>query len=89
MHDDLRSAVAADMPRLQELLATLIRMESVSADGYPAGKVREAGETIAKMLEDAGFSNAQLLESSSGHPAVFAEIPGPEGSPTVLLSPCS
>jgi acetylornithine deacetylase/succinyl-diaminopimelate desuccinylase-like protein len=85
MHDDLRSAVAADMPRLQELLATLIRMESVSADGYPAEKVREAGETIAKMLEDAGFSNAQLLESSSGHPAVFAEIPGPEGSPTVLL----
>jgi hypothetical protein len=32
MHDDLRTAVAADMPRLQELLSTLIRMRSVSAD---------------------------------------------------------
>jgi acetylornithine deacetylase/succinyl-diaminopimelate desuccinylase-like protein len=85
MHDDLKSAVADHMPRLKELLATLIRMKSVSADGYDPAGVREAGDTIVSMLEATGFDNAQLLESSNGHPAVFAEIPGPEGAPTVLL----
>lgn len=85
MHDDLRSAVAADMPRLKELLSTLVRMESVSADGYDPVGVRRAGESIVAMLEEAGFDNSQLLESSNGHPAVFAEKPGPDGAPTVLL----
>jgi acetylornithine deacetylase/succinyl-diaminopimelate desuccinylase-like protein len=85
MHDDLRAAVAADMPRLKELLATLIRMESVSAHGYDPSGVRAAGEEIRDMLDESGFSNAQLLESSDGHPAVFAEIPAPEDAPTVLL----
>ena len=85
MHEDLKSAVAADMPRLKELLATLIRMESVSADGYDPAGVRSAGEAIVALLDEAGFDNAQLLESSHGHPAVFAEKPGPEGAPTVLL----
>ena len=83
MHDDLKSAVADDMPRLKELLATLIRMKSVSAHGYDAAGVREAGEAIVSMLDDAGFEKAQLLESSNGNPAVFAEFPGPE--PTILL----
>ncbi|HEX6222308.1 MAG TPA: M20/M25/M40 family metallo-hydrolase [Acidimicrobiia bacterium] len=85
MHDDLRAAVAADMPRLKELLATLIRMESVSADGYDPAGVRKAAETLVGMLDEAGFSNCRLLESSMGHPAVFAEIPPPNGAPTVLL----
>lgn len=85
MYDDLRTAVAADMPRLKELLADLVRMESVSADGYDPAKVRSVGEKLVTMLDAAGFSNARLLESSSGHPAVFAEIPAPEGAPTLLL----
>lgn len=85
MHDDLKSAVAADMPRLQELLATLVRMESVSADGYDPAGVRKAAEAIVGMLGEAGFENPRLLESSSGHPAVFAELPAPEGAPSVLL----
>lgn len=85
MHDDLRSAVSADMPRLTELLKTLIRMKSVSAHGYDPAGVREAGEAIVAMLDDQGLANARLLESSNGNPAVFAEIPAPDGAPTVLL----
>jgi acetylornithine deacetylase/succinyl-diaminopimelate desuccinylase-like protein len=85
MHDDLRAAVAADMPRLTELLKTLIRMESVSAHGYDPEGVRGAGETIVGMLSEFGYDNAQLLESTDGHPAVYASLPAPEGSPTVLL----
>lgn len=85
MHEDLKAAVAADMPRLKDLLSTLIRMESVSADGFDPTGVRSAGGAIVAMLDEAGFDDAQLLESESGHPAVFAQIPAPEGAPTVLL----
>ncbi|MCZ6739384.1 MAG: M20/M25/M40 family metallo-hydrolase, partial [Actinobacteria bacterium] len=85
MHDDLRTAVGADMPRLKDLLSDLVRLESVSAHGYDPANVRKAGETIVGLLEEAGFQNAQLLDSSNGHPAVFAEKPAPEGAPTILL----
>lgn len=85
MHEDLRSAVNADMPRLTELLKTLIRMRSVSAHGYDSAEVHKAGEAIVGILADLGFATAQLLESSHGHPAVFAEHPARDGAPNVLL----
>lgn len=85
MHDDLRAAVAADMPRLKELLATLIRLQSVSAPGYDPAGVRRAGEEIVSILDGLGFENARLLESSNGHPAVYAELTPPNGAPTLLL----
>lgn len=85
MHDDLRAAVAADMPRLTELLETLIRMPSVSADGFDPEAVRSTGKSIVEMLDAAGFDKAQLLESSNGHPAVFAERRVDDQAPTVLL----
>ena len=73
------------MPRLTELLKDLVRLESVSAHGYDPAGVRNAAEAIVGMLDESGFVGARLLESSNGHPAVFAELPGPEGAPTVLL----
>jgi acetylornithine deacetylase/succinyl-diaminopimelate desuccinylase-like protein len=85
MHDDLKAAVAADMPRLKEMLSDLVRLESVSADGFDPAGVRGAGEAIVSLLDELGFEGARLLESSAGHPAVYAELPGPEGAPTVLL----
>jgi len=85
MHEDLKTAVSADMSRLKDLLADLVQMESVSANGYDPAGVRDAGEAIVAMLIEAGYQNAQLLESSHGHPAVFAELPAPEGALTILL----
>jgi acetylornithine deacetylase/succinyl-diaminopimelate desuccinylase-like protein len=85
MNDDLRAAVAADMPRLKDLLSELVRMPSVSAPGFDKAEVRKAGEMIVSVLEDAGFQNSQLLEVEGGNPAVFGELPAPEGAPTILL----
>ncbi|HEY7468215.1 MAG TPA: M20/M25/M40 family metallo-hydrolase [Acidimicrobiia bacterium] len=85
MSDDLRAAVAAEMPRLQDLLADLVRLRSVSAPGYDKGVVRAAAERIAGMLEEMGYQGTQLLEADGGNPAIFAEIPAPEGAPTLLL----
>jgi len=85
MNEDLRAALAADMPRLQELLADLVRLPSVSAPGYDKSEVRKAAEMIVTVLEGAGYENTQLLEVEGGNPAVFGEIPAPEGAPTILL----
>ena len=85
MHEDLRAAVAADLPRLRDLLADLVRLPSVSAPGYDQGEVRAAAEKIVAIIEDAGFENSQLLEVEGGNPAVFGELAAPDGAPTILL----
>lgn len=85
MHEHLRAAVAADLPRLKEMLSDLVRMPSISAPGYDQAEVRSAAGHIVALLEEQGFENARLLEANEGNPAIFAEIPGPEGAPTVLL----
>lgn len=85
MHDDLRAKVAHDMPRLIELLGDLVMLPTVSAAGYDQTRVIEGAEKIVTLLDRAGYQNTQLLEADGGNPAVFAEIPGPEGAPTLLL----
>ncbi len=85
MHEDLKSAVSADMPRLKVLLRELVRLETVSAPGYDPAKLKDGALEIVDILTDAGFQNAQLLESSNGHPTIFAEKPAAEGAPTLLL----
>jgi acetylornithine deacetylase/succinyl-diaminopimelate desuccinylase-like protein len=85
MHDDLRTAVASDMPRLKDLLTELVRLPSVSADGYDQAPVRAAAEKIVLIMESAGFENSQLLEAAEGNPVVFGEVSGPAGAPTILL----
>lgn len=85
MHDDLRAAVHDLFPELTATLGDLIRIPSVSAAGFPPDEVRRSAETIAAMLGQAGFSEVRLLELDGAHPAVYGHIPGPEGTPTVLL----
>lgn len=85
MYDDLRSAVSDDMPRLVELLSDLIRMPTVSVEGFDPAAVRSAAEHLVVLLGQMGYEGARLLESSKGHPAVFAEKRGPTDAPTVML----
>lgn len=58
---------------------------SVSAAGFDSDRVRESADLTARLLEAAGCEGVRLLEIDGAHPAVFGEIPGPEGAPTVLL----
>lgn len=85
MHEDLRQAVADDFPRMKETLADLVRIPSVSAPSYPAVEVRRSAEAVARLLEEAGAARVQLLELEGAHPAVYGEVAGPPGTPTVLL----
>jgi acetylornithine deacetylase/succinyl-diaminopimelate desuccinylase-like protein len=87
MSDDegLRERIAADMPRTVAELERLVRIPSMGYSGYDPANVRASAETTREILSEAGVKKARLLELDGGHPAVFGEIPGPEGVPAVLL----
>ncbi len=87
MSDDrqLRERIAADMHRTVAELERLVRIPSMGYPDYDPANVRASAEATRDILEEAGAVDARLLELDGGHPAVFGEIPGPEGTPTVLL----
>jgi acetylornithine deacetylase/succinyl-diaminopimelate desuccinylase-like protein len=83
--EELRERIAADMPRTVAELERLVRIPSMGYPGYDPADVRASAETTRDILREAGVENARLLELDGGHPAVFGEIAGPEGTPSVLL----
>ncbi len=85
MYTDLTTAVHDGFPRIRAELEQLVRIPSISAPGFDPGQVRQSAEKIALFLEESGFSEIRLLEIEGAHPAVYGEIPAPDGAPTVLL----
>jgi cysteinylglycine-S-conjugate dipeptidase len=84
--DDLRAAIARDQPRVVEELKTLVRIPSIAFPGYDDKPVRASAEATADILEAAGYDGIRLIELPDvDHPAVFGEVAGPAGAPTVLL----
>jgi acetylornithine deacetylase/succinyl-diaminopimelate desuccinylase-like protein len=84
--DELRDAIARDRPRVVEELKTLVRIPSIAFPGYDDKPVRASAEATADILEGAGFGGVRLIELPDvDHPAVFGEVAGPAGAPTVLL----
>jgi len=83
--DDLRAHIDNDRQRITDELARLVAIPSVGYDGYDPAKVRASAEATAEILRDSALDGARLLELDGGHPAVFGEIAGPSGAPTVLL----
>jgi cysteinylglycine-S-conjugate dipeptidase len=81
----LRERIAADMPRAVAELERLVRIPSMGYPDYDPANVRASAEATKEILEAAGVETARLLELDGGHPAVFGELAGPEGAPTVLL----
>jgi cysteinylglycine-S-conjugate dipeptidase len=87
MHaDELRVAIAESQPRAVEELSNLVRIPSIAFPGYDEKPVRESAEATAETLEAAGYGGVRLIELPDvDHPAVFAEVQGPAGAPTILL----
>ena len=87
--EELRTRVAAGMTQTVADLERLVRIPSIGYPGYDPSNVRTSAETTASILRDAGARDARLLELTSGHtpghPAVYGELPGPHGAPTLLL----
>jgi acetylornithine deacetylase/succinyl-diaminopimelate desuccinylase-like protein len=84
--DELRERVHADRARAVEELSRLVQIPSIAFPGYDDAPVRASAQLTAEILEAAGFGGVRLIELPDvGHPAVFGEIAGPAGAPTLLL----
>jgi acetylornithine deacetylase/succinyl-diaminopimelate desuccinylase-like protein len=73
------------MPSLLRCLDQLVAIPSVAFAGYPAEPVERMCQTTLEMFRQAGFQNARTMEVPTGYPPIYAEVPGPEGSPVVML----
>jgi acetylornithine deacetylase/succinyl-diaminopimelate desuccinylase-like protein len=83
--DDLAARVRDDAPRLRAELERLVRIPSIAFEGFDPEDLRASAEATADILRAAGCPDVRMLELGGAAPAVFADIPGPEGAPTVLL----
>ena len=85
----LRGRIDADLPQIIADLERLVRIPSIGYPGYDPANVRASAEATAGILRAAGVPEVRLIELTSGehpgHPAVYGEIPGPDGAPTLLL----
>jgi cysteinylglycine-S-conjugate dipeptidase len=84
--DELRAAVSERHAQAVEDLSRLIEIPSIAFPDYDDAPVRASAAATAEILESAGFGGIRLIELPDvGHPAVFGEVAGPAGAPTILL----
>lgn len=87
LHDlhDLRGALDARMAGHRADLEALVRIPSVSADGFDPAEVRRSAEAVRALLVARGLEHVRLLEIEGAHPAVYGDWlhAGPD-APTVL-----
>ncbi|BCL79759.1 dipeptidase [Ktedonobacteria bacterium brp13] len=85
LNEELRQAIHEAMPGVLEDLRRLVRVPSIANAGYPRETVTESAQVTADILTAAGLQQVRVLDIPGGYPAVYGEIPAPEGAPTVLL----
>jgi acetylornithine deacetylase/succinyl-diaminopimelate desuccinylase-like protein len=83
--DDALARAEALVGVMKDRLADLVRIPSVSAEGFPAAEVRRSAEATAALLRDVGLENVRLLEMPGQHPYVYADWLHAAGAPTLLV----
>ncbi len=73
------------LPWAKARLVELVRIPSVSAEGFPAAEVRRSAEATAALLREAGLENVRLLEMPGQHPCVYGDWLHAQGAPTLLV----
>jgi len=68
-----------------EKLKTLVRIPSVSFDGYPKEEVARSAKAVASLLKEEGLENVEILQVDGGHPYVYGDWLHAQGKPTLLL----
>ncbi|MER3390231.1 MAG: dipeptidase [Microcella sp.] len=88
----LADAVRDGLPAAIADLSTLVRIPSVSWDGFDPQRVQESAETVAALLRELGVFDTVTIERAPvpgseqrGQPAVIARREPRAGRPTVML----
>ncbi|MFD7587391.1 dipeptidase [Kitasatospora sp. NPDC059811] len=86
MSQPLADAVRSLMDRARTDLAELVAFPSVADPRqFPVEECEKAARWVADAFAAEGLTNVQLLDTPDGTQSVYAELPGPQGAPTVLL----
>ena len=83
--EEIVTRASAAMPELVRNLEELVAIPSIAFPGYPGEPVERMGRVTLDLFQKAGFRDARLMEVPTGYPPIYAELPGPEGSPVVVL----
>lgn len=76
---------AAHQGEYLEELKKLVRIPSVSFEGFDKAQVRKSGEATCDLMRRTGLENVQLLEMPNAHPYAYGEWKNAPGRPTLLL----
>ena len=68
-----------------EDLKKLVRIPSVSADGFDPAEVKRSAEAVAVLLRERGLENVEIFSVDGSHPYVYGDWLHAAGKPTVLL----
>jgi len=68
-----------------EDLNRLVRIPSVSFEGFPASEVARSADAVADLLRARGLENVSVLRLGGAHPYVYGDWLHAPGKPTVLL----
>jgi cysteinylglycine-S-conjugate dipeptidase len=90
--DSLADAVQAGFPTSIADLSNLVRIPSVSWDGFDPSQVEASAEAVKALFDGLGvFDSVQVTraklagDDGFGQPAVLASRPAKNGKPTILL----
>jgi acetylornithine deacetylase/succinyl-diaminopimelate desuccinylase-like protein len=89
--EPLREAVQNGLPRAISDLGSLVRIPSVSWDGFDPATVRASAEAVKALLDDLGvFDSVEIAQAPidadrMGQPAVLATRAARNGRPTIML----
>jgi acetylornithine deacetylase/succinyl-diaminopimelate desuccinylase-like protein len=67
------------------MLAEMVRIPSVSAEGFPPKEVERSAESVAAAMKKTGLDRVKILKLPNVHPYAYGEWKGAPGRPTVLL----
>ena len=81
--DDLRAAIARELPGIRADLERLVRIPGIAFEGFDHSHVDRSAEAVAELLRGCGLHTR--IVSRGGRPAVIGRRPAPPGAPTVLL----